>query len=199
MRHTHRGRTYLYVLPCLGEDLLKVGFSRNPLQRLRTLSSRFDRLFDLDQAFLIETEQLRKARQLERLVIERWPEHGAPAPLLVAPHAGGHTEWFRGLASDIRPFLFRQAERYGYPIHVPLRDWLRLRIEASADLLFQWSEALLVLIREHALYGSAANGTERYEKPLRDALDICCAVGMDVQHLVSSEVFNWYVAKIEYL
>ena len=40
-RFASRGRTFVYVLPCRDEDILKVGFSRDPLDRFRTLHRRF--------------------------------------------------------------------------------------------------------------------------------------------------------------
>ena len=61
-RFASTGRTYVYVLPCRGEDLLKVGFTRDPLQRFRTLHRRFYAFFDLEAALLMETERLREAR-----------------------------------------------------------------------------------------------------------------------------------------
>src|SRR5215472_5752189 len=92
-----RGRTFVYVLPLCGEDLTKLGFTHDPVQRFRSFHPRFFALFDLERGLLVETGRLREARRLERLLIERWPEHRAQAPLLVAEAAGGHTEWFRGI------------------------------------------------------------------------------------------------------
>ena len=50
-----RGRTFVYVLPSLGEDLTKVGFTQDPVQRFRTFHPRFFALFDLEQGMLVET------------------------------------------------------------------------------------------------------------------------------------------------
>ncbi len=96
-RFASRGRTFVYVLPCRDEDILKVGFSRDPLQRMRSLHARFFEFFDLDRALLIECEHLRDARRIERLFITTFAEHRAPAPLVVPLAAAGHTEWYRGI------------------------------------------------------------------------------------------------------
>jgi len=82
-RFASRGRTFVYVLPCRNEDILKVGFSRDPLDRMRTLHPRFFEFFDLDRALLIETDYLRDARRIERLFITTFADSQAPAPLVV--------------------------------------------------------------------------------------------------------------------
>ncbi|WP_159015667.1 hypothetical protein [Cognatiluteimonas profundi] len=48
-RGPSRGRCYLYVLPCAYEDLLKLGFSRDPLDRMQALHPRWFEFFDLDR------------------------------------------------------------------------------------------------------------------------------------------------------
>jgi hypothetical protein len=45
-RFASRGKAYVYVLPCRDEDLLKVGFSRDPFTRFSTLHRRFFDFFD---------------------------------------------------------------------------------------------------------------------------------------------------------
>jgi hypothetical protein len=64
-RTQSRGRCHLYVLPVVVEDLLKLGFSRDPLARLQQLHPRWYEQFDLDRAFTVETESVPDARRLE--------------------------------------------------------------------------------------------------------------------------------------
>jgi hypothetical protein len=45
------GPSFVYVLPCLGEDLLKLGMSRDPLDRFQSLHPRWFDFFDLDSTF----------------------------------------------------------------------------------------------------------------------------------------------------
>ena len=191
-RFASAGRTYVYVLPCLGEDLLKVGFTRDPLQRFRKLHRRFFAFFDLEAALLIETEHLREARRIERLFIERWPEHQAPAPLVIPHSAAGHTEWFRGILAPVSDFANKLAQRYGHEAHAPLRAWLSARFLERSDVLFDWSQRMLDFIEYQALNVSLEDRTSAYAQALGDALDACRSVGLDVDALVPGSVLRWY-------
>jgi hypothetical protein len=188
------GRVFVYVLPSLGEDLVKVGFTRDPVQRFRSFHPRFFTLFDLEQGLLVEAGRLREARRLERLLIERWPEHRAWAPLLVSAGAGGHTEWFRGIAQEVGPFVRRVAQRYGYALHAPLSDWLRARFSERADQLYEWSRRLLATIEWQSANVPPALRDPRYAQALVDNLDACRAVGMELARLLPADVLAWYAA-----
>lgn len=190
----HRGRTFVYVLPSLGEDLTKVGFTQDPIQRFRSFHPRFFLLFDLEKGMLVETGQLRDARRLERLLIERWPEHRAPAPLLVAEAAGGHTEWFRGIGDEVGAFVRRTADRYGHVLHAPLSGWLHARFAERADQLYEWSQRLLEMIEWQDANLPAEARDSRYARALRDNLDACRAVGMPLDKLLPASVLAWYAS-----
>ena len=190
-RFASTGRTYVYVLPCQGEDLLKVGFTRDPLQRFCTLHRRFYTFFDLEAALLIETEHLREARRIERLFIERWPEHQAPAPLVIPHSAAGHTEWFRGIRAPVSDFAHTLAQRYGHEMHAPLRAWLSARFLERSDALFDWSLRMLDFIEYQALNVSLEERTGAYAQALGDALDACRSVGLDLDALFPGSVLRW--------
>lgn len=191
-RMAPRGRTFVYVLPCVGEDLAKVGFTHDPVQRFRSFHARFFSLFDLQQGLLVETGLLRDARRLERLLIERWPQHRATPPLLVADAAGGHTEWFRGIGEELGPFVRRVADRYGYTVHAPLSEWLRARFAERADRLYEWSERVLDMIQWQAANLPPEAHDPRYARALVETLDACHAVGLALADLVPSRVLAWY-------
>ncbi|WP_158628891.1 GIY-YIG nuclease family protein [Dyella choica] len=188
------GRTFVYVLPSQGEDLTKLGFTQDPVQRFRSFHPRFFALFDLESGLLVETGRLRDARRLERLLIERWPDHRAPAPLLVAEAAGGHTEWFRGIGGEVDAFVRRTAERYGYALHAPLSAWLRARFSERADQLYEWSQRLLEMIEWQTANLPPEERNLRYAKALRDNLDACHAVGMNLHALLPARVMAWYAS-----
>jgi hypothetical protein len=185
-------RTFVYVLPSLGEDLVKVGLTHDPLERFRAFHPRFYAHFDLERGLLIETDHLREARSVERLFIERWPDHRASAPTVVNDAAGGHTEWFRGIEAVVPEFALRIAERYGYTLHAPLKKWLKERLSEQADALYQWSSAMLESIQHHVLYEPGLHG-HRSETMLRDMLSMYAAMDFSLEALVPIAVFNWYV------
>ncbi len=113
-RFASRGRTFVYVLPCRHEDILKVGFSRDPLDRFRTLHRRFFEFFDLERGLLIHTDHLRDARRIERLFITTFADQRAPAPLVVPRSAAGHTEWFRGVSPQVDVLARQICEEQGF-------------------------------------------------------------------------------------
>lgn len=136
------GLSYVYVFPCAYEDLLKLGFSRDPLARLQSLHSRYYEFFDLGRGFLIETDTVAEARSLELRLKRRFAEHNAPSPLTVRPAAGGQTEWFRGAYDALAGDMERQAGE-GSIVHRPLSAWLRTDLLAQRDMLFSQACALL--------------------------------------------------------
>ena len=139
-RASSEGACFLYVLPCAYEDLLKLGFSRQPLRRMQELQTRYFEFFDLERAFLVETETVRDARKLELDLGRAIVAHGAPAPLLVRDEAAGHTEWYRG-AYDV----LAQRDRAAPPnaatrVHHPLRALAAAPVAAArGSELFGWA------------------------------------------------------------
>jgi len=190
-RFASRGRTYVYVLPCRDEDILKVGFSRNPLQRLTTLHSRFFRFFDLDRALLIHTDRLRDARRIERRFITTFAEARAPAPLVVPDAAAGYTEWYRGVFPEVIELAHSLCTTEGYAL-IPLKAWLRDLFRERADLLYAWSAKMLEIIeyeRFNLAPGFAPSGVER---ALKNTLDAYAEIGLPVDNLVPVPVFRWH-------
>lgn len=139
------GSSFVYVLPCLGEDLLKLGMSRDPLDRFQCLHPRWFDFFDLDAIRLIETDSVREARAIETRLRQSLRVYNAPAPLLVSEAAGGHTEWFRGALETLgRQTDALQAD--GLRMHAPAQPWLRNALATRGSLLFHWSSGMLEAI-----------------------------------------------------
>lgn len=191
-RFASRGRSFVYLLPCCEQDILKVGFSREPLQRLHSLHRRYFEFFDLDRALMIETERVADARRIERWFITRFAESRAPAPLEIRLAAAGGTEWFRGVAAEADGSARELAEREGWPLHAPLRRWLRERFEEHADKLYDWSLHLLDSIEYERFNLPADQQTTRSARLLRHVLDACTAFGMPLETFVSPRVMAWY-------
>lgn len=191
-RLASRGRAYVYVLPCRDQDLLKVGFSRDPVQRLQTLHRRFFRYFDLDRAFLIATDYVRDARRVERRFITAFAESRSPAPLVVPDAAAGYTEWYRGVYPDVVAEANTLCAADGFVRHAPLRDWLRDVFAERSALLFGWSEKMLEAI-EYAQFNAPREATfNALEHALIDALDCYVELGIEIEPLVPEAVFRWY-------
>jgi len=187
-RTLSRGRCYLYVLPCAYEDLLKLGHSRDPLDRLQSLHPRYFEVFDLDRAFLVETETVRDARALELSLGRAIALHNAPAPLIVRREAAGHTEWYRGAYGQLAEAAQALAMR-GHVLHDPLRTWLRHSLLARRELLFSWSEAMLTLPELELPTISTPN-----QRVVRDILDAYVAFGVDLEPLLPHAVLRWHRA-----
>lgn len=184
-----RGPAFLYVLPCAYEDLLKLGFSRDPLARLQAFNPRWFEMFDLDRALLVETETVRDARALELRLRRALAAHNAPAPLLVRGEAGGRTEWYRGayaaLAAEVE-----ELGAHGHGVHAPARPWLRQRMLERQELLHAWTHAMLGV---DELQSTRAPFTPS-QRAVRDALDACAALGLDPESRLPDAVRDWYRA-----
>lgn len=191
-RFASRGRTFVYVLPCRDEDILKVGFSRDPLDRLRTLHRRFFEFFDLDRGLLIQADHLRDARRIERLFITTLAEYRAPVPLVVREAAAGYTEWFRGVSLPADALAREVCADQGFALHAPLSSWLRERFAERGALLYGWSARMLEALEYEYFNVPVAERSGQGEKALRDALDAFAALGMEIRTMVPTQVFDWY-------
>ena len=186
-----RGRCYLYVLPCAYEDILKLGFSREPLDRMQALHPRWFEFFDLDRAFLIETQTVRDARNLETGLAGVVKLHNAPAPLVIRRQAAGHTEWYRGAYETLRQATQALAAG-GYIVHSPLRPWIGQMLRSRSDMLFSWSSVMLTP-EELEIPNAGVDGRPTdAQRRVRDALDACVALDIDLEPLLPVNVLDWY-------
>jgi hypothetical protein len=188
-RFAARGRAYVYVLPCRDEDLLKVGFSRDPLQRFRALHRRFFEFFDLDRGLLIEVDRVAQARRIERQFLTAWPDHRALAPLVVPTSAAGHTEWYRGIDAELTALARELARQESLVLHAPLRTWLGTTLGERADQLYDWSTTMLAQAElERLTMGSGGP----FERGLLDTLALCEAAGLALEQLLPPTVLEWH-------
>ncbi len=187
-RSPSAGACFLYVAVSAYEDLLKLGFSRDPLARWQQLHPRWFEAFDLDRSLLVATETVRDARALELSLRRQLVAHNAPALLTARRAAGGHTEWYRGAHEAVRGVV-REWTAGGHVVHDPARPWLRDALRARADRLYAWTEAML---SPDELDGIA--GPTRMQRGVRDALDAFTALGIDVERLLPPRVHAWYRA-----
>jgi hypothetical protein len=191
-RFATRGRAFVYVLPCRDEDLLKLGFSRDPFTRFATLHRRFYEFFDLDRGLLVDAERVAAARRIERHLIEAFREHRGTAPLVVRAAAGGHTEWYRGAHEGVAAALRRHAEDEGLDIQEGLRPWLREHLLARADLLHDWSLRIVDTLDWARANAPGDPEAARLSRALLDTWAMFEAAGIDVRALVPSAVNQWF-------
>ncbi len=187
----NRGRCYLYVLPCVYEDILKLGFSREPFNRMQALHPRWFEFFDLDRAFLMETETVRDARNLESGLAGLIELHNAPAPLVVRKQAAGHTEWYRGAYAVLEQTTQALAAG-GYIVHCPLRPWISQMLRSRSDMLFTWSSAMLSPDELETPNAGVDGRPTNAQRTVRDALDACVALDIDLEPLLPPNVLDWY-------
>jgi hypothetical protein len=183
---TPLGRCFVYVFPCTWEDHCKIGFSHDPLARMQQLHRRWFEFFDIDRGLLVETETVRDARDLELELRRPLVEHNAPAPMTVRREAGGHTEWFRGVASQLE-LAALMLQRRGHAVHAPLREWLRPALLARSDQLYAWSQAQLSPDELDGLAGPTPT-----QRMVRDMLDACVALDIELEPLLAPQVYRWY-------
>ncbi len=180
------GRCYTYVLPCAWEDFCKIGFSHDPLGRIRTLHPRWFEFFDLEAGMLVEAESQRDARDLELALRRPLKAHRAPAPLTIPVRAGGKTEWVRGANAQVLSAV-RQLGEQGYRIY-PLKPWLHAALRAQLDRLYGWAEAQM------------PSGTDALALPrvaysvLIDVIDSHLALDIDPDEHLPRHVAEWYRA-----
>lgn len=192
-RFASRGRTYVYLLPCRDEDLLKIGFSRTPLERMQTLHRRYFELFDLKRGWLLETAQLREARKIERDILCALPEQRASPPLTVERAAGGYTEWHRGAYAEALALLRQAAQGSEYGLQ-PLDQWLRGYFRERADLLHDWANCMLEQIQYQTHNLPPECQQPAIARALRGTLAACLATGFEPWRWVSPATRQWYEA-----
>jgi hypothetical protein len=185
-----RARAFVYVASCRDEDILKLGFSRDPLARLRSFHPRYFAFFDLDRSFLIETDRVKDARAIERRLAGKVAEHRAPSPLLVERTAGGHTEWFRGAYDAIHADALRAIAELGHGYHASLRHWLRERLVRQSDMIYEWSNRMLRAIEIQR--ESDPQGALELQRTLEAALDAYEHVGLATDHMLPEDVLDWW-------
>lgn len=187
-----RGRAFVYVLPVRDDSLFKIGFARDPLQRWRSLHPRCLRYFDFRAGALVETPRVAQARALERALLQRFAAYTAFAPLAVASDAGGEHEWFRGALDDAADAAAAFASSQGFTVSRPIGAWLRARFDERTDALFGWSARVLEAIDVARVYDASGSERHRLEHALRDTLDACREVGLDIEARLPSGVVRWW-------
>jgi hypothetical protein len=186
------GPAMVYVLPHRGEEFLKLGFSRDPLQRMQNLHPRYFEFFDVDRAILIETTRVAEARRIESQFKSDAADYRAPAPLDIDHHAGGETEWYRGAYALLKERA-EVKEREDFKVHWRAGEWIASQLIGRREWLFEWSHAQFCALDAA---GESSPFGQRIAKALRDALDANRYFGIDNTNAVPPDVADWYGAGI---
>jgi hypothetical protein len=109
-------------------------------------------------------------------------------PLTVSEAAGGEREWYRGAYGRLAEAA-RMLGEGGHVLHAPLRDFAREALLARAPLLFSWTQAMLAV--DDLDQRVAATAVQR---TVRDALDACVALDIDLEPLLPAAVLRWHRA-----
>ena len=184
-------RAFVYVFPARNEEILKLGMSRDPFERLRSFHTRYYDFFDLAAGYLIHALDDKDALRIERTLGKTLTVHNAVSPLEVDRSAGGHTEWYRGAASTLRAAAEQMVRDGGYAPISELDEWIKARLIADASTLYEWSFAMFDGI--DALSNTAQGFA--LEQTLRNALDAYTFFEIDVGPSVPIEVRQWYEAQ----
>jgi hypothetical protein len=186
------GPAMVYVLPHRGEEFLKLGFSRDPLQRMQNLHPRYFEFFDVDRAILIETTRVIEARRMESQFKSAAAEYRAPAPLDILHEAGGETEWYRGAYALLKGYA-EIKERENFNVHWRAGEWIASQLLCRRDQLFEWAHAQF---RALDAAGESSPYGKRIAKALRDALDANRYFSVDTTNAVPPDVADWYSSSI---
>lgn len=171
---------------------MKLGISRDPLDRIQAFSRRYFEFFDLQRGWLLETDSVREAQGQETRLRRSLRLLNAPAPLLVPGRAAGGTEWYRG-ASSLLEQAREEFAAQGYIVHQPLEDWLRIRLAGRRGDLYTWAERMLSAAdAEPGDAHPAGAELPLSHRMLRDALDGYVALGIPLEDALPPAVCEWY-------
>lgn len=178
------GRCHAYVFPCAWEDHCKIGFSRDPLDRISSLHHRWYDVFDIDRIALVEVDSIREARDIELRLRRPLAEHKAPPPSTMRIEAAGVTEWVRGATASLESAL-QTLEVEGHCVHRG-RAWFIHDLEARSDIAVSWALA------QFSAHEGTWIGEHGAPSHVRDRLDAYAAFGIDLADRFPPDFLVWY-------
>lgn len=178
---------FVYVAPARYEDILKLGFSQDPCDRVRAFHERYFEYFDLQRGYCLEATDEKDARRIELLLAHRLAEHRARAPLVIDEGAGGFTEWYRGAYGSLRDAIAELVRDGGYAAPESLYARVQQRLLLEREQLFERSLAMFDAI--DALQGEPQ--AVRLAARLRAMLDAYAALQIGVDEFLPAEVRAW--------
>lgn len=175
---------FVYIIPARFEDILKIGFSRDPSYRIRSFHPRYFEYFDLDRGFLIAANDEKDARRIERLLALRFAEHRTHAPLVIERAPGGSTEWYRGAYALVLQASNQLVVDGGYAPLVSTATRIRDELLREREHLFEHATAVIDVLDglgEDARAGDIATA-------FRNSLDAFRAFDIAVDKYLPEEI-----------
>jgi len=174
---------FVYVAPARYEDILKLGFSHDPCNRIRSFHHRYFEYFDLERGFALAATEDRDARRIERLLAKRFADHRTHAPLEIETAPGGVTEWYRGAYDGIIQACTELIETGGYPPVLNMAHAIGCKLRAERDLLFELAAHTIDAVEGLGYCPEA----ERFVRALSTSLDAYRSFGIDVTGYMPDE------------
>jgi hypothetical protein len=176
-----RAPAFVYVVPARFEDILKIGFSREPSHRVRSFHPRYFEYFDLERGFVIAANDEKDARHIERGLALRFAEHRTHAPLVIEQAPGGTTEWYRGAYPLVLQVSTQLVTDGGYPPLSSLSNRIREELLREREHLFEHATAVLDTVEGlgrnepqavaiAAAFRNALDAFQAFEIPVADYL-----------------------------
>ena len=97
-------------------------------------------------------------------------------------------EWYRGAYASLAASA-EELQQQGYPLHRPLRGWIRERLIAGAERLYAWTALLDPL--ELAARGAASRASTAQRRVV-DVLDAYRAEDIDLARWLPASVLDWH-------
>ena len=183
---------FVYIAPARYEDILKIGFSHDPCDRVRCFHPRWFEYFDLERGFVLAATDEKDARRIERTFAEHLREHRARAPLVIEEAAGGYTEWYRGAHDRVHELAARVIEDGGYAAAESLAERMRQRLLLEREQAFERTTVLIDAI--DALQTDATALALR--RSLRSMLDAYAWFGIDLRESLSVDSVEWLAREL---
>ena len=172
-----RGRCFVYLLACREEDTQKIGFARDPWQRMQAFHPRFHDFFDLGRGAVIETDRVLEARGIEARLKTLFAAERCSAPLVTRQRAGGKNEWFRGIDAMALAAMRGISEVSGYTLHAPLAPWLCAQWMRQSSVIRDWIQQRFETV-EWLHFNAPAALADAPEQALRSRMEAWECIGL---------------------
>lgn len=180
---------YLYVLPLVCEDILKLGIARDPFVRALAFSRRYFEFFDLSRSVLVEYDSRKEAQARETALHRRMSDWNAVQPITVRTAAAGKTEWYRGAYDKLLEEI-EHDEAQGRVVHRFALSWWQARLRIEREKLYEW---ITWISRDDVCPLPAQERRQR----LNDVLDSYAQLGVPLEDAIPAQLRSLVAERAE--